>query len=218
MAQTIPTLTATLRSETGSRPARRSRNTGMTPAVLYGHKQDNLNLSVTSEEVLRLLAHNTQLVELSLDGKPERALIKDVQYNYAGDVLLHVDFARVALDEKVTVTVALSFHGTPIGTTHGGVVEYHVTEVEIECLPMAIPESIRVDVDGLELNATLHARDIVLPEGVKLLEDPEEIIVGVHVAKLAEAPAPAEGEEVAEPEVIGEKKHEEEEEGKEGKK
>jgi len=82
---------------------------------------------VKLDEINRMLARGVQLVALTFDGKTERALIKDTQHNYLGDGLLHVDFARVALDEKVKVQVAIDFHGTPIGTTHGGVVEYHVT-------------------------------------------------------------------------------------------
>jgi len=208
---TIPTIDAGIRPEKGSQVARRLRLKGLVPAELYGHHQDNVHLSVRLDEISKLLSHGVQLVSLNFDGKSERALIKDVQHNYLGDGLMHVDFARVALDEKVKVNVAIDFHGTPVGLAHGGVVEYHITEMEVECLPMAIPESIRVNVDNLDINQFIHARDIVVPEGVKVLEDPEAIIAAVHVAKAA--PTEVLGAEVvSEPEVIGEKKKEEEEE------
>jgi len=210
---TIPTVAASVRTELGSGPARRLRLKGQVPAELYGHNEPNLHLTVNYDEVLRLLAHGVQLVALDIGDKTERALIKDTQHNFGGDILVHVDFARVALDERVKVNVAIDFHGTPAGLAHGGVVEYTINEVEVECLPMAIPESLRVDVDRLELGEYLHVRDIAVPEGVKILADPEAIVAAVHVPKVAPVEAPV-AEEVTEPEVIGEKKKEEEEEEK----
>jgi len=212
MAQmTIPTLTANVRTDMGSRAVRRLRQKGVIPAELYGHNEPNLHLAVQVDDVLRLLQHGVQLVALNIGGKTERALVKDTQQDYGGDMLIHLDFARVALDEKVKVDVAIEFHGTPAGLARGGTVEYHLNALEIECLPMAIPESIRIDVDRLELNEFLHVRDIVAPEGVKVLNDPEEIVAAVHVPKVVAEAAPV-VEEVKEPEVIGEKKREEEEE------
>jgi len=208
---TIPTLAASVRTDMGSRAVRRLRQKGSIPAELYGHNEPNLHLAVRADDIIRLLQHGVQLVALTVDGKTERALVKETQSDYAGDTLIHVDFSRVALDEKVKVDVTIDFHGTPAGLAHGGTVEYHLNELEIECLPMAIPESIRVDVDRLELSEFLHVRDIVAPEGVKILNDPEEIVAAVHVAKVA-VEAPPVAEEVKEPEVIGEKKREEEEE------
>ena len=195
--------------EMGSRCARRLRQKGMIPAELYGHNEPNVHLAVKLDEILRLLQHGVQLVSLAVDGKAERALVKETQHDYAGDGLMHVDFARVALDEKVKVEVALDFHGTPAGLAHGGILEYQLNEVEVECLPMAIPESIRVDVERLELNETLHVRDLAAPEGVKILADPEAIVAAVRPPKIEAAEAPA-VEEITEPEVIGEKKREEE--------
>ncbi|HUW32909.1 MAG TPA: 50S ribosomal protein L25 [Planctomycetota bacterium] len=212
MAQTtIPTLAANVRTDMGSRAVRRLRLKRLIPAELYGHSEPNMHLAVQVDDVARLLQHGVQLVALTIDGKTERALVKEAQHDYAGDYLIHVDFARVALDEKVEVEVAIDFRGTPAGLAHGGVVEYHLNELQVECLPMAIPESIRADVDRIEVNEFLHVRDIVAPEGVKILNDPEEIVVAVHAPKVAPEAAPV-TEEIKEPEVIGEKKREEEEE------
>ena len=209
----IPAVNAELRTEMGSRAARRVRAGGRIPAILYGHKQENLALAVNHDEVERLLTHGAHLVDLVLDGKSERALLKDVQHDFLGDGLYHIDFARVAMDEVVRVAVALDFHGTPEGVTHGGVADYHSTTIEVECLPADIPESIRVDVQHLQIGGLLHASDLIMPGGVKMAANPEEILVGVLAPRAAaEEVAPAEGEEAAEPELIGEKKEEEEEE------
>jgi len=210
----IPSLNAEVRKETGSRAARRIRRSGRIPAILYGHKQENVPLTVDHDEVERLLRHGAHLVELVIDGKTERALLKEVQHDFVGDGLHHVDFSRVAMDETVEVEVSLDFHGTPEGVTHGGVVEYHETTVTVECLPADIPESIRVDVAHLQVGEVMHASDLVLPPGVKLAGNPEEMVVGVLAPRAAaEAVEAAEAEEeAAEPEVIGEKKQEKEKE------
>jgi large subunit ribosomal protein L25 len=213
MAQTtIPIVTGEIRTERGSRSARRLRGKGRLPAVLYGHKQENLALTVDHDEIDRLLRHGTHVVELHVGDTVEQALIKDIQHDFGGYGLFHIDFARVAMDETVTVTVALDFHGTPEGSTHGGVVEYHQTDVEVECLPANIPEALRVDIGHLQIGETMHARDLTTPEGVRIVANPEELIVGVPAPRAAAVVAAEEvaAEEAAEPEVIGEKKEEEE--------
>jgi len=210
---TIPSFEATVRTESGSKASKRLRKQGLLPAVLYGHKQENVSLSVRHDEVMHELAQGVHIVELNIDGRKERALIKSVQHEVLGNGIEHVDFSRVALDEKVHVPVSLDFHGEPAGAVHGGVVEYHLTEVEVEALPMDIPETLRVEIAHLEVGDMLHASDLIVPDGVKLLIDPDEIIVGVHTRRVAAVEeVEVEGEEIAEPEVIGEKKEEETEE------
>ena len=215
MAKTrIPTLKAGVRTERGSSASRRIRNTGALPAVLYGHKEESIALTVDHHQVETMLRHGTHVVELDIDGKAEQALIKDIQHDHAGDGLLHIDFERISMDERVTVPVALDFHGTPAGTMHGGVVEHHLTEISVECLPMDIPEVIRVDIAHLEIGDSIHARDIVVPEGVKVTRDPEDMVAVVAVPRGVpeeEAEEEAEAAAIGEPEVIGEKKEEEEE-------
>lgn len=216
MAKTqIPTLKADLRPETGSSASRRIRNKGSLPGVLYGHKEESIALTVDHHQVETMLRHGTHLVELDIDGKAEQALIKDIQHDHAGDGMLHIDFERVSMDERVTVTVGLDFHGTPAGTTHGGIAEYHLTEITVECLPMDIPEAIRVDIARLEIGDSIHARDIVVPEGVRVTRDPEYMVVAVAVPKgvAEEEVEEAEEAQIAEPEVIGGKKEQEEEAG-----
>ncbi len=213
MARTaIPSLKAQLRAEMGSRASRRVRKQGLLPAVLYGHKESNVALSVDHDEIDVLLRHGARLVELDFDGSVERVLIKDIQYDYGGQDLVHIDFERVSMDERVTVSVVLDFHGTTEGALQGGVVDYHVTNIDVECLPMDIPDSIRVEIAHLEIGQTMHARDVVAPEGTKVVADPELIIVGVLAPKMGveEEEEALEAAAAAEPEVIGEKKEEEE--------
>jgi len=217
MAQTqIPTIEATIREEKGSRASRRIRKKGLLPAILYGHKQENIALTIDHDEAEDLLKRGAHLVGLDFGGEVQQALFKDIQHNAGGYGLLHVDFERVALDEEVIATVAFDFHGTPEGTTHGGILEYHLTDIEVRCLPLNIPDTIRVDIAHLQIGDTMHARDIVPPENVTITNDPEDLIVAV-IARRAEAleaeeEKPEEAEEVGEPEVIGEKKEEEPEE------
>jgi large subunit ribosomal protein L25 len=213
MAKTqIPTLKADVRGEKGSSASRRIRNKGSLPAVLYGHKEESIALTVDHREVETMLKHGTLLVELDIDGKAEQALIKAIQHDHAGYGMLHVDFERVSMDELVTVTVALDFHGTPAGATHGGIVEYQLTEITVECLPMDIPEVIRVDIAHLEIGDSIHARDVVPPEGVKVARDPEDMVVAVAAPRGVEEEAEEEAEKagITEPEVIGAKKEQEE--------
>src|SRR5207244_1555534 len=139
--------------------------------------------------------------------------IRDVQWDHLGKELLHVDFARVALDERIVVTVPLEIRGTAPGVTAGGVLDQPIHTLSIECLAISIPNSIRVNVGELQLGAAIHVRDLVLPPDVKAMSDPDAIVV--HVTLPAAEPEPVaapEAAEKAEPEVITQKKAEEAEE------
>lgn len=192
------------RSELGSRANKRLRDAGFVPGVIYGHKEAIIPVTLPKKEVVGHINRGAHLFDLSLDGKSEKVLIKDVQYDHLGIEVLHVDFARVSLDEKVTVTVPLELRGTPKGEADGGVLQQIVSSLEIECLVTDIPEQIRHNVAELGLDAVLHLKDIKLPTGVKALQD-EDLIVAT-VKEIAEETAEAAPEgETAEPEVIGRK-------------
>ena len=135
-----------------------------------------------------------------------------MQYDYLQAGLEHIDLLRIDPKRKVRVKVALEFRGTPKGTKEGGILETQTTEIEIEVSPLAIPDSIRVNVDHLELHDIIHAKDITMPEGAKLVDYPEKIICQVRTVK-EEVIAVAVEAGPTEPEVIGKKK---EEEGAEG--
>jgi large subunit ribosomal protein L25 len=136
-----------------------------------------------------------------MDGKNETVLVKDVQFDHLGMEVLHVDFARVDLNERVEVTVPLVLKGEPKGEKDGGVLQQILADLEIECLVTQIPTEIRANVADMGLNDALHVKDLQLPEGVRALQD-EDLIVAT-VKEIAEEVSTEAAEGTAEPEVIG---------------
>jgi large subunit ribosomal protein L25 len=206
------TLEASKREEHGTRQARSLRQRGQLPAVLYGHKEATVTLSVSTEAMHSLIRHGVRVVDLRYDGKTEKCFIREVQWDAIGREVLHVDFTRVSLDERIQVTVPVMVRGTAPGVNAGGILEQPMHTIEIECLAINVPDAIRVNVHDLQLEQAIHVRDLVLPEGVKALEDPDALVV--QIVKPLEEPeaAPAEAAEgPAEPEVIGRRAGEEEE-------
>ena len=211
MAQTV-VLTAKERTDLGTKVTRRLRKQGMTPAVIYGHKEATVSLTLSSDEITKAVRHGARLVDLKIGAKAEKALIRDLQWDYLGQDILHVDFARVAADEKITLDVRVEIRGVAPGIAAGGNLVQPLHSLHVECLVLNIPESIRVSVSELQLNQAIHVKELKLPEGVTVKNDPEAIVVQVsppHVE--AETPAAA-ATDAAEPEIIGKKKEEEGEE------
>jgi len=211
-----PSLSATKRQELGSRASRRLRAEGMLPAVLYGHRRDTVHLTLPRKDFEHVFHHGARLVDLEIGGTVETAVIKELQYDMMGDQVVHVDFARVAMDEKLEVAVPVELHGLAIGTTHGGILDHVLVDLEVSCLPRDIPDVIRIEVAQLDVGGVIHVRDITPPPGVEFRQDPDAPVVMVHAplhAEVAAAPAAAvEGEiEAAEPELIGRKEREAEE-------
>ena len=204
----IHTLTVKLRDELGKRANKRLRNSGCVPAVLYGHGQSVKSLTLVAEEINAAVRHGDRFVAFS-GGLAENAFIKDVQWNTWGTEVLHVDFARVDADEKVRVTVAIELRGEAPGTKDGGVVKLAMHTIELECKAASIPEKIDVNINHLEFGKTLHVGDIDLPQGTVALVDTATVVVScVAPVEVSEEETSA-GEE--EPEVIGRKKAEDEE-------
>ena len=212
-----------LRAERGKNEARRLRQTGKVPAVLYGGKGGPITLSVNAKQVGSILrsptGHNT-LFQVSLSGKSEPAIVKDWLVDPTNGNLLHVDLMRVAMDVRMKVKVPVHTFGEPTGVkVQGGVFEVVTREVEIECLPSDIPAEYRMDVSELMLGKQLRVGDLPIDLAkIKLLTEPERVIAHVVALKVeeekpAEAVA-AEGAVPAEPEVI--KKGKKEVEGEEG--
>jgi len=212
MAESL-VLVAETRAGRGKQAARRLRRTGKVPAVVYGHKEETLSVALPLEEVEKAIRRGVRVVDLKAGGKEEKALIRDVQWDHLGKDLLHVDFARVAADERIVLTVPIELRGTAPGVTAGGVLDQPMHTLSIECLAISIPDTIRVNVGELQIGSAIHVKDLVLPAGVKAMSDPEAIVVQVKqpVAE-EEAPVAAEAAEAAEPEVIGAKEKAEEEE------
>jgi large subunit ribosomal protein L25 len=192
------------RQASGTRACRRLRKENLVPAVLYGRGQDNVMLALPDEAILQALHERALVLRVLWDGSEETAQIKEVQYDAVGDNLLHVDLARISLTEKLTVTVPVKTHGEPRGVTEGGVMELIEFELDVECLPTDIPESIRVEVAELGIGESLTIADLVFPEGVTPLGEPDAVVVSVvePVEEVVEAEVAPEAV-LAEPEVIG---------------
>jgi large subunit ribosomal protein L25 len=223
MAQTQIVVEAAPRAKRGKNEARRLRQTGKVPAVLYGGKGDAITLAVNTKQVVSILrsesGHNT-LFQVDLAGKHEPAILKDWLVDPVSGNLLHVDLLRVAMDVRMKVKVPVHTFGEPAGVkVQGGVFEIVTREVEIECLPGEIPTEFRMDVSGLMLNQQLRASELPIDKAkMKLITEPERVLVHVVALRVEEEkPAEAVATEAAapaEPEVI--KKGKKEAEGEEG--
>src|SRR5713226_780272 len=206
MAEAV-VLTTKPRKDYGKLNTRRLRRQGLVPGVLYGHKEATLAVSLQGDDLKRAVRHGVRVVDVQAEGKVEKALIKEVQWDHLGLEILHVDFARVAADERIEVNVRVELRGTAAGIATGGVIDQPIHLLAVECLAIAVPDSIRVNVAALQLGQAIHVKELSLPEGVKALTDPDAVVVQV-IAKLLEPEPAAAPEGVAataeqsEPEVI----------------
>ncbi len=195
------------RAQLGTRAVKRLRQQGLLPGVVYGHKQDVLPIVVDRKEFTREVNRGSHVFELDIDGQIETVLLKEAQYDFLGIDLIHVDFARVSLDETVEVTVPLELRGTPVGESEGGKLQQLITELELECRVLEIPEVIRHNVSDMGMDSVLHIKDLQLPPNVRCLQDGELIVAMVREVK--EEVVTEEAATSAEPEVIGAKEREE---------
>jgi len=196
-----------LRETRGKRNARRERRAGRLPAILYGHGQRSISLSVSAEEIDAALRHGARLVKLA-GAVEEQAFVRELQWDTWGKHVLHVDLTRVSEHEKVRVVVAVELRGEAPGMKQGGVVKQLIHELEIECEATAIPERIYLNINQLGLGEKITVAQMELPASVVPFADPESVVVECHEPVVVEEEAPAEAAEV-EPEVIGRKKEEE---------
>jgi large subunit ribosomal protein L25 len=222
MAETQIIVEGAPRSDRGKNEARRLRQSGKVPAVLYGGKGEAIALALNTKQIGAILrsatGHNT-LFQVDLAGKHEPAILKDWQVDPLSGNLLHVDLLRVAMDVRMRVKVPVHTFGEPAGVKQqGGVFEVVTREVEIECLPAEIPTEFRVDVSSLMLGNQLRAKELAIDAKMKLITDPERVLAHVVALKVEEEKpaevAATEAATPAEPEVI--KKGKKEVEGEEG--
>ncbi len=191
-------LKAERREGTGKGVARRLRAAGRVPAVLYGHGMDPIPVVVDSRELYHVLhtgAGANVLVDLVVDGKEHLALPREIQRDHIRGRLVHVDFLAIRRDEKITVEVPVRIVGESPGVKQGGVVEHHLWDLRLECLPGDVPEGIDADVSSLQLGDGLRVGDIVPPPGVTILTASDETIVSVvqpQILKVEEEEVPAE--------------------------
>jgi large subunit ribosomal protein L25 len=201
-------VTAEPRSEFGKNAARKLRRAGKVPAVLYGHKEDTLALSLNPKELLVILhsatGHNSIFLLNIQDGPSTSVMIKDWQYDPIQGNLLHADLLRIAMDETLQVEVPITTTGEAKGVKEqGGIFEFVLREVQVECLPAEIPENITIDISKLEIGSNFRVSDLPPDPKLKILSDPDLVIAHVIAPKEEKAAeVVAEQPATAEPEVI----------------
>jgi large subunit ribosomal protein L25 len=208
-------LTAERRADHGKGVARKLRAAGRIPAVLYGHDQETQSLSVDGHDMFKVLhtsAGANVLVDLKVDKDEHLVLPREIQRNHIKGTIVHVDFLVVSRTETIEVNVEIIDIGEAPGVKQGGVVDHHLREVLVECFPQDVPEHLEADVSGLDLNDVLHVSDLVAPQGVTILTNPEETVLAVIVPAVlkteadltiaGEEPAAVEEPEAAEGEAV----------------
>jgi large subunit ribosomal protein L25 len=204
------------REHLGSRESRRLRREGLVPGVLYGVGSEPASISIRERELRRVLTGAgglNAILDVVLDGQGARpSILKDYQQDPLRGKLLHVDLLEVRLDQTITATVTVHLVGAEDspGVREGGALSQVAREVTVETLPMEVPEHLELDVSGMEMGDTLRVSDVVVPDRVTLVDDPETVVATLTMPTRVEEPeeAPAEGEEVegveGEPEAAAE--------------
>jgi large subunit ribosomal protein L25 len=199
-----------IREKRGTKNARRLRQSGKTPAILYGHGQDNVALSIETSSVQAALRRGQRLVELA-GAVTENAFIRDVQWDTFGLHVLHMDLTRVVEGDTVEIEISIELRGSAPGIASGGVVSQLVYGITLECPVMEIPEKLEININELELDEVIVVGDIDIPENCTLITDPETSAVQC-LMRLEEEELEEEGEEdiegaedvaSSEPELIG---------------
>lgn len=208
-------LKAEIREQTGSGQAAKVRKGGRIPAVVYGHKEEPVAISLDAHNLVEGLHHGHRVMDVQIGKKKEKMIIKELQYDHLGRDIIHVDLMRVDVTETIRVSVPIELKGTAKGTHEGGVVEVHTDHLEVECKVTDIPEIFVVNVKEIGLGDTIHASDIALPSEVKLVSAPSTLLVTCSLVAAAKTTEELEAEMPVVPEVIGEVKEEAEEEAEE---
>ncbi len=207
-------LKAELRDKTGSRWANEIRRQGRVPAIVYGHKKEPTVISLNAHNLTEGLHHGVRVIDLQIEEKNETVMFKDLQYDHLGRNIIHVDLVRVNVSEMVKLTVPIEYKGTAKGTHEGGIIEPHLDALEVECKVTDIPESIIVLVKDVGIGDTIHAKDVELSAGIKLISAPDALLVTCSLVAAAKSTEELEEEAPAAPEVIGEAEESEETEKK----
>lgn len=199
------------RKATGKEIAKKLRREGKIPGIYYHHGEEPVPFSVDRKAVQTLLGHDTALINLTFDGKnPKKSVIREMQYDPITNQPIHIDLMGIKMSEKLTVMVPVHLVGTPVGVkTSGGVLQHLIREIEVECFPTDIPDSIEVDVTDLDIGDSVHVSKISI-EKVDILADEDQVIANVVAPRIVETEIAEEGEEEMEPEVVGKEKAEEE--------
>jgi large subunit ribosomal protein L25 len=179
------TLEVTRRENTGKEVAKKLRREGKVPAVVYGGHKEPVAITVDRKSITELVTKGEHgirsvfLLKMAGTDQQRHAMIKEITIDPISRRMEHIDFVRVVMDEKIKVTVPVHIVGTAIGVKEGGLLDFQVRDLHLECMPTAIPDAIDVDVTPLNGHEYYRVKDLKLPEGVKVLEDPERVVVGV---------------------------------------
>jgi len=214
-------LNAEIRTDTGKSIAKQLRKQGIIPGVVYAKDDAPIPLKTDYRDFIKLLHKQGENVIIDLKLKKnakiinKTVIIKEIQYNLVKEGIFHVDFQQIKLTEKIRVQVPLKSRGDAEapGVKEGGTIEHILREVEIECLPTQIPKEIIVNVAGLNIGDAIHVKELDIPEGITTITDPEQIAIILKFEAKEEEPTEEkpEAEAPAEPEVIKQKKPEEDE-------
>ena len=192
-------LSAKNRQSKGSVEARKIRRAGRIPAVLYGRSGKAISIDLDALEFtngVRNISEST-IVKVEVDGKSYDAFVKDTQRNIIDGNILHVDFYEVESGIALRARVSINLKGNAIGVREGGVLEFPLHEIEVECLPKDLPERIEIDISTLGVNQSIHVRDIPLADTIRLISASDQVVALVKYAKEQAAAAPAEAEAAA---------------------
>jgi large subunit ribosomal protein L25 len=210
MAQVM--LNARVRNTRGKGAARKLRRDKQVPAVFYGPKATTTMLSVSYSDLQAIIKSTTSeniILQLRIESdkgnETHSVILKDLQADPIKPVYYHADFYEIAMDKELTLNIALHLVGSPEGVTKGGVLQHVKRDLQVSCLPADMVESIEVDVSGLDIGDAVHVKDIVLPRGIKILEEEDEtvaVVAAPHVAaEMVEEEVVEEAEEKAEAEA-----------------
>ena len=212
------TLEVTRRERSGKEYAKKLRQENKIPGVVYGGHKEPVAITVERKAIVDLIQKSDHgirsifLLKMAGTDQQRHAMIKDMQMDPISRRMTHIDFVRVVMDEVVRLTIPVHLSGNSIGVKEGGILDWQMRELHVECLPNAIPDTIDVDITNLGAHQQVRISDLKLPEGVKVDEDPHRVIVGVTTARaevVAEVATPEAG--AAEPEVAKKGKTETEE-------
>lgn len=196
-------LSASVRTETGKGAARKIRQTGGIPAVIYGHGREPQSLMLNArdtDKVLKSIAVSSTVIELSIDGKTARTLIREVQRHPFKRTITHIDFQELVVGETVSVHIPIVYIGVPDGVRlEGGLLDQIMHQLHVEVDPSSIPNHIDVDVTALKVGKSMHVSDLTLPAGIKVLDEAGTTVCIVQVPKVA---VEVVADSAAEPEVI----------------
>ena len=196
---------ATKRTKLGTAECRRLRRAGVTPGNLYGRGGEPIAISVAEDDIRKAILSGLQVVDIEVDGNVDKTVIREIQWDTFSKQIEHVDFLRVDAHERVTVEIALSLRGVAAGAVAGGVLDQSLRSISVDCPVISIPNVIEVKIADLQIGDSLLVKDLDIPEDIKVLTAEEIVVARVTEPIVEEEEQDELPEGPAEPEVIGRK-------------